>query len=60
MSMKLTSVLLPSALKRGLKLVADRDGVRQSEQIRRALEAWLEQRDALPQKRAAQKVKKRR
>jgi Arc/MetJ-type ribon-helix-helix transcriptional regulator len=60
MSTKPTSVVLPDELRTGLKLVFERDGVPQSEQIRRACRAWLEERRALAPKKAARNVKKRR
>jgi metal-responsive CopG/Arc/MetJ family transcriptional regulator len=59
MSSNPTSVVLPDDLKKGLELVWERDGVPQSEQIRRAVKHWLEQRKALPSKRPARTVKKR-
>lgn len=39
---------LPSDLFDAMVLVKHRDGIPQTEQMRRALRAWLEQRDALP------------
>jgi hypothetical protein len=40
----MTSLELPPELKAGLDAVKERDGVPQSEQIRRAVRAWLEDR----------------
>jgi metal-responsive CopG/Arc/MetJ family transcriptional regulator len=60
MSSKPTSILLPDDLKQGLDLVRDRDGVPQSEQIRRAVRKWLEERGAIAPQRPARSVKKRR
>jgi metal-responsive CopG/Arc/MetJ family transcriptional regulator len=48
----MTSLEIPGDLKAGLDLVKVRDGVPQSEQIRRAIRAWLEAREAIePQER---------
>ena len=38
----MTSLELPAELKAGLDAVRERDGVPNSEQIRRAIRAWLE------------------
>jgi predicted DNA-binding protein len=38
----MTSLELPPELKSGLDAVKERDGIPQSEQIRRAIRAWLE------------------
>jgi predicted DNA-binding protein len=38
----MTSLELPPELKAGLDAVKERDGVPQSEQIRRAIRAWLQ------------------
>jgi hypothetical protein len=43
----MTSLEIPADLKAGLDLVKLRDGVPQSEQIRRAIRAWLEGREAI-------------
>jgi len=56
----LTTVLLDEDIKQALELVAERDGVTQSEQIRRACRAWLEERQALAPKKAARSVKRKR
>ena len=56
----LTTVLLDEDIKQALELVAERDGLTQSEQIRRACRAWLEDRRALAPKKVARSVKKRR
>jgi len=37
----MTSIELPPEIKAGLDLVRERDGILQSEQIRRAVAAWL-------------------
>jgi Arc/MetJ-type ribon-helix-helix transcriptional regulator len=37
----MTSIELPPEMKAGLDLVRERDGILQSEQIRRAVAAWL-------------------
>ena len=43
-----TTVYLDADLLKGLQRVKERDGVPASEQIRRAIRAWLEEREALP------------
>jgi predicted DNA-binding protein len=43
----MTSLELPPELKEGLAAVKERDGIPQSEQIRRAITAWLEERGVL-------------
>jgi hypothetical protein len=48
---KLYSVRLDVALLRRLKLVKERDGISESEQIRRALGIWFEQKGVLKRKR---------
>jgi predicted DNA-binding protein len=40
---------LTPELKEGLELLKERDGVPVAESIRRAVRAWLEQKEALPQ-----------
>jgi hypothetical protein len=40
----MTSLELPRDLKAGLEAVKERDGIPQSEQIRRAIRAWLVER----------------
>jgi hypothetical protein len=44
---QLYSLWLDRRLKEGLELVKERDGVPESEQVRRALEEWLSARKAL-------------
>ena len=44
---QLINFRIDSDLAAGLKLVAVRDGVPQSEQVRRAIRAWLEGRKAI-------------
>ena len=41
----MTSLELPPELKAGLDAVRERDGVPQSEQIRRAIRVWLDAKD---------------
>lgn len=57
----MTSLEIPPDLKAGLDFVKERDGVPQSEQIRRAVRAWLEERGAIePQPQvAARRASKR-
>ena len=43
----MTSLELPSELKEGLEAVKVRDGIPQSEQIRRAITAWLQEKGVL-------------
>lgn len=43
----------------GLKFVAERDGVPQSEQVRRAIRAWLESRKAIKAERKRPASRKR-
>jgi hypothetical protein len=43
----MTSLELPPRLKEGLETVKVRDGIPQSEQIRRAVTAWLEEKGVL-------------
>ena len=43
----MTSLELPPELKEGLEVVKDRDGIPQSEQIRRAITAWLDEKGVL-------------
>jgi hypothetical protein len=44
---RLVAFDLDEDLIRGIKLVRERDGIFQAEQVRRALRQWLEQRGAL-------------
>ena len=44
---KLAAFAIDPDLAAGLKLVKQRDGISESEQIRRAIRRWLEERDAL-------------
>ena len=48
---KLTNFRIDPDLATGLKLVKDRDGIPEGEQIRRAVRAWLESRDAIKSER---------
>lgn len=43
----MTSLELPPDLKEGLEAVKVRDGIPQSEQIRRAITAWLEEKGVI-------------
>ena len=58
----MTSLELPPELKEGLEAVKVRDGIPQSEQIRRAVTAWLEDKGVLGTTRqaAGRKTKGRR
>jgi Arc/MetJ-type ribon-helix-helix transcriptional regulator len=63
MATKITSIRLDDEIMEGLRLVQERDGVPQSEQIRRALRAWLVQRGVLEEaskKTARKRVQPRR
>ena len=44
---KLTNFRIDPDLAAGLKLVKERDGIPEGEQIRRAVRTWLESKDAL-------------
>ena len=48
---KLTNFRIDSDLAEGLKLIKERDGIPEGEQIRRAVRAWLESRDAIKSER---------
>lgn len=48
---KLTNFRIDPDLAAGLKLVKDRDGIPEGEQIRRAVRAWLESKDAIKSER---------
>jgi hypothetical protein len=48
---KLTNFRIDPDLAAGLKLVKERDGIPEAEQIRRAVRAWLESRDAIKSER---------
>lgn len=41
---------IDAELRRGLRLVRDRDGVTESEQIRRAIRVWLQKKGGLKKK----------
>ena len=60
MQRKLFAFAIDPDLTVGLKLVKERDGISESEQARRAIRQWLEERDALPQKSTPTKPKPRR
>ena len=44
MSRRTTTIRIDDALLEGLQIMKDRDGVPISEQVRRAIQAWLESR----------------
>ena len=48
---KLTNFRIDPDLAEGLKLVKERDGIPEGEQIRRAVRAWLESKDAIKSER---------
>jgi hypothetical protein len=48
---KLTNFRIDPDLAVGLKVVKERDGIPEAEQIRRALRVWLESRDAIKSER---------
>ena len=54
---KLTNFRIDPDLADGLKLVKERDGIPEGEQIRRAVRAWLESKDAIksPRERSMQR-----
>ena len=56
MSRRTTTIRIDDALLEGLQIMKDRDGVPISEQVRRAIQAWLESKGVSPKperKRAA-------
>ena len=56
----MTSLEIPADLKAGLDLVKERDGVPQSVQIRKAIRAWLEEKNGIePQTNASKRGVKR-
>lgn len=56
MSPRAATFRLPDELLDGMKEVQERDGIPQSEQVRRALRAWLEERGIVaPEKKTARK-----
>jgi hypothetical protein len=56
---KLTNFRIDPDLAAGLKLVKERDGVPEGEQIRRALRAWLTAKDGLKAERKQAATRKR-
>jgi hypothetical protein len=56
---KLTNFRIDPDLAAGLKLVKERDGTPEGEQIRRAVRAWLESKDAIKSPRERAIVRKR-
>lgn len=56
---RMASFRLDEELLEALKTVQERDGVPQTEQVRRALRAWLEERGALVPAKAQQTARKR-
>ena len=56
---KLTSFAIDPDLAEGLKVVKERDGITESEQIRRAIRRWLEERHALKAERPRATTRKR-
>lgn len=56
---KLANFRLDEDLIDGLKFVFERDGVPQSEQVRRAVRAWLVERGAIEAPRATKTARKR-
>lgn len=57
------SFYIDADLRRGLKAIRDRDGISESEQIRRAIRAWLTSKGemkAAPHKRSRKEGRKRR
>ena len=57
---KLTSFVIDPELSEGLKAIKERDGISESEQIRRAIRRWLEDRGLLKADRERGSVAKRR
>jgi hypothetical protein len=57
---KLTNFRIDPDLADGLKLVKERDGIPEGEQIRRAVRAWLESKDAIKSPRERSIVVRRR
>ncbi len=56
---KLTNFRIDPDLAAGLKLVKERDGIPEGEQIRRAVRAWLESKDAIKTDRKRAQTRKR-
>lgn len=56
---KLTNFLIDPDLAVGLKLMKQRDGIPEGEQIRRALRAWLESKGAIKAERKQPASRKR-
>jgi hypothetical protein len=56
---KLTAFRIDEDLLEGLRLVYERDGILPSEQVRRAIRAWLEARGVAPKKSARKRVQPR-
>jgi hypothetical protein len=50
---ELTAFRVDPELMEGLRAIKDRDGIPISEQVRRALVAWLESKGAMPQRKTA-------
>jgi hypothetical protein len=44
----MTSIYFDEDLRRGLKLLKEREGIPESESVRRAVRQWLTERKALP------------
>ena len=55
----MTSIEIPRELKVGLDAIRERDGVLQSEQIRRAIGVWLEMKGFDPETGGERKTKPR-